>query len=350
MRILAAFSVLAIVVALMLIAKDVNLALTTERAATRKGGRMQRQPAIAYVLLARATSPSGKETAAAATATATAAAAAVNPSIMAAAPVAAAPPLSLLRPPHLGTREAPDQSAATRVTAAASAVAMATRFIAGTTADAVLPPATAVAAEATESSNSGVLVDHYISKPPVQLLQGALHNDMSFSNDTVARRLFHFEHEFDNVPIPTPKPSSGQPSPMPTTPNPTPRPSVVDQRPPHPKDIFRQFADYTTTLTEGCDVVLYTTVFYNTDVHPADPRSKCKHEWLTGHEELGKLCCVLVLSRPTAHALLRDYKTVRFRREFNEESLKATRPFIYLPVDVSWFFRIYFDCAAFWTV
>jgi hypothetical protein len=65
-------------------------------------------------------------------------------------------------------------------------------------------------------------------------------------------------------------------------------------------------------LTRGCGIVMYTTIFYPLRTNPADPTPKCREQWTTARSST-KLCCVLVTGRPTAHALLRDFNTTRFR-------------------------------------
>ena len=57
---------------------------------------------------------------------------------------------------------------------------------------------------------------------------------------------------------------------------------------------------------------MYTTIFYPLRTNPADPTPKCREQWTTARSST-KLCCVLVTGRPTAHALLRDFNTTRFR-------------------------------------
>ena len=112
------------------------------------------------------------------------------------------------------------------------------------------------------------------------------------------------------------------PSPMPTLAPPTSLPSRMPT--PAPSNManhqmlrggIQSTVARAAAITRGCDVVLYTTVFYGAarEFSPSEPRGKCKNSWMTGHEKLGQLCCVLIMGRSSANALLTTYKTVRFR-------------------------------------
>ena len=115
-----------------------------------------------------------------------------------------------------------------------------------------------------------------------------------------------FTHHFSSVPKPTFTPTS----------RPTSKPTALITRD-RIGDMFVKGLQEAEVLakgvTQGCDVVMYTTVFYAKGIFLADPRRRCKHEWMEGHEDLGRLCCVLVTGRSSAKALLNTYKTTRFR-------------------------------------
>lgn len=63
-----------------------------------------------------------------------------------------------------------------------------------------------------------------------------------------------------------------------------------------------QMARDLAPATEGCGVVLYTTVFYSSNIRLPDPRPKCPWKDLRASNPLstlGRLCCVLVIGKET---------------------------------------------------